>query len=180
MPVLGKLPQTINNQIAQTGKQLTLRQLAFIDSYVLYKNARLAAKEAGYKHENDDTMTDAEREDYWGMIGQSLLDNPTIASEIIYRLEQVADSKTASAQEVLQFYTSVMRGEILDQFGIEASLDTRIKAANELAKHLIELPMKLKQRQENVLGSVTLNIGTREEISDKKEEIQEEIEEITQ
>ena len=51
-----------------------------------------------------------------------------------------------------------MRGEVLDQFGIEASLDTRIKAANEIAKHKIELPMKLEQKNiTNNIGSIQLN-----------------------
>ena len=69
------------------------------------------------------------------------------------RFREIAD-----ATEVLQFYTSVMRGEVLDQFGIEASLDTRIKAANEIAKHKIELPMKLEQKNiTNNIGSIQLN-----------------------
>ena len=68
------------------------------------------------------------------------------------------DAKTAKKDEIFQFYTSVMRGEVLDQFGIEASLDTRIKAANELAKYQIELPMKLEQKNiTNNIGSITLN-----------------------
>ena len=57
-----------------------------------------------------------------------------------------------------------MRGEVLDQFGIEASIDTRIKAANELAKHQIEIPLKLEQKQNtNNIGSVTLNFIPRNE-----------------
>ena len=75
----------------------------------------------------------------------------------------IEDEKIASATEVLQFYTSVMRGQVLDQFGIEASLDTRIKAANELAKHKIELPMKLEQKNiTNNIGSITLNFIPRQ------------------
>ena len=86
--------------------------------------------------------------------------------EIAARVKALEDSKTADRTEILQFYTSVMRGEILDQFGIEASLDTRIKAANELAKHLIEIPMKLEQKNiTNNIGSITLNFTPR-----KKEE----------
>ena len=69
-------------------------------------------------------------------------------------MKQVEDRRIASATEILQFYTSVMRGEVLDQFGIEASLDTRIKSANELAKHQIEMPLKLEQK------NITNNIGT--------------------
>ena len=82
-----------------------------------------------------------------------LLSRPQISEEITLQMKRIEDSKIASATEVLQFYTSVMRGEVLDQFGIEASLDTRIKAANELARHQIEIPMKLEQK------NITNNIG---------------------
>ena len=84
------------------------------------------------------------------------------------------DAKIADATEILQFYTSVMRGEVLDQFDIEASLDTRIKAANELAKHKIELPMKLEQKNiTNNIGSIQLNFLPRktEEIIEMSNEI---------
>lgn len=57
-----------------------------------------------------------------------------------------------------------MRGEVLDQFGIECSVDTRIKAANELAKWEIEMPMKLEQKNvSNNVGSITLNFLPRKE-----------------
>ena len=73
-------------------------------------------------------------------------------------MQRIEDAKIASATEILQFYTSVMRGEVLDQFGIEASLDTRSKAANEIAKHKIEIPMKLEQKNiTNNIGSIQLN-----------------------
>ena len=66
-----------------------------------------------------------------------------------------------------------MRGEVLDQFGIEASLDSRIKAANELAKHQIEIPLKLEQKNvSNNIGSIQINILPRkEEIVVSSEEI---------
>ena len=102
-----------------------------------------------------------------------LLRKSAISEEITARLQALDDAKIADATEVLQFYTSVMRGEVLDQFGIEASLDTRIKAANEIAKHKIELPMKLEQKNiTNNIGSIQLNFLPRKteeiiEISNK-------------
>ena len=88
----------------------------------------------------------------------ALLARDKIRSEIQAQIQAVEDKKTAKKEEIFQFYTSVMRGEVLDQFGIEASLDTRIKAANELAKYQIELPMKLEQKNiTNNIGSITLN-----------------------
>ena len=55
-----------------------------------------------------------------------------------------------------------MRGEVLDQFGIEASLDTRLKAANELARQQIEIPLKLEQKNiQNNIGSIQINFTPR-------------------
>lgn len=49
-------------------------------------------------------------------------------------MKSIDEERIASADEVLRFYSSVMRGEMTDQFGLEASLDTRIKAADSLMK----------------------------------------------
>jgi phage terminase small subunit len=87
-----------------------------------------------------------------------------VNGEISYRLQKIEEAKIADASEIMRFYTSVMRGEVLDQFGIEASLDTRIKAANELAKHKIEIPLRLEQKNlSNNVGSITLNFLPRTE-----------------
>ena len=127
--------------------KLNDKQMLFILSYVSNGfNATQAIKEAGYT---------CKRADYQA---SALLANPNVREEIQARIKAKEDAKIASATEVLQFYTSVMRGQILDQFGIEASLDTRIKAANELAKHQIEIPMKLEQKNiTNNIGSIQLN-----------------------
>jgi phage terminase small subunit len=130
-----------------TGHTLTPQEAAFISSYIIHKNAALAVQEAGYRCKN--------KRQY----GSALLSRAYVSEEISYRLQQMEDEKIASATEILQFYTSVMRGEVLDQFGIEASLDTRIKSANELAKHQIELPMKLEQKNiTNNIGSIQINL----------------------
>lgn len=139
----------IGNSIStytHTGRHITPQESAFIASYVLCKNARQAVIEAGYKSKAPEKY------------GSALLNREYISEEISYRLKAIEDSKIADATEVLQFYTSVMRGEVLDQFGIEASLDTRIKAANEIAKHKIEIPLKLEQKNiTNNIGSIQLN-----------------------
>lgn len=153
------LPYKTNN-----GHTLTPLENAFISEYIVSKNLAQAVVKAGYKSKAPSAY------------GRALLDREYIRSEISQRLQEIEDQKTASATEILQFYTSVMRGEVLDQFGIEASLDTRLKAANELAKHQIEIPMKLEQKNiTNNIGSITLNFLPRtsenEEISGSYEEI---------
>lgn len=49
-------------------------------------------------------------------------------------MRQIDEERIASADEVLRFYSSVMRGELTDQFGLEAALDVRLKAADSLMK----------------------------------------------
>jgi len=135
-----------------SGHTLTPLEQAFISAFIVCKNVSQAVREAGYKSKRPE------------IYGRALLDREYIREEIQYRLQQIEDAKVAKPTEILSFYTSVMRGEVLDQFGIEASLDTRIKAANELAKHQIEIPLRLEQKNlSNNVGSITLNFLPRTE-----------------
>ena len=49
-------------------------------------------------------------------------------------MQPTEEKRVASADEVLQFLTDVMQGRIKDQFGLDASLQDRIKAGQELMK----------------------------------------------
>ena len=101
---------------------LTVKQKAFADEYIKSGNATKAAKKAGYS------------ENTARQIGTENLAKPSIAAYIAERMAKIDEERIASADEVLRFYSSVMRGEMSDQFGLEASLDTRIKAADSLMK----------------------------------------------
>lgn len=136
-----------------TNNIFTLREIAFIQAYIANGgNGTQAVIDAGYKTKRPDAYSSA------------LLRRDGIHQEILEQIKQREAEKIAKPTEILQFYTSVMRGEVLDQFGIEASIDTRIKAANELAKHQIEIPLKLEQKNSNNnIGSITLNFIPRQE-----------------
>lgn len=142
-------------------KPLTMIQLAFVSAYIANGgNGTQAAMTAGYKCKSQAS---------YARQASDLLRQENVNQEISYRLKLREDAKIAKPNEILSFYTSVMRGEVLDQFGIEASLDTRIKAANELAKHQIEIPLRLEQKNlSNNIGSITLNLLPRP--SDSEEE----------
>ena len=135
-------PSAVIKYKTHSGHPLTPQENAFIKEYLVHKNGSKAVIEAGYRSKRPEAYA------------RALLDRDFIREEIQYQLDQMDSKRIASATEILQFYTSVMRGEVLDQFGIEASLDTRIKSANELAKHQIEMPLKLEQK------NITNNIGT--------------------
>lgn len=120
--------------ITHTGYKLTPRQAKFVQLYVETGNGSQSVIDAGFKQKNPRHY------------GQHLLTKPAIAEEISYRLQQFEQASIASAQEVMEFYTKVMRGEIKDQFELDAPLSERIKAGNELAKRLVDIPNRLEGR----------------------------------
>jgi phage terminase small subunit len=101
---------------------LNARQKAFADYYIECGNATEAAKKAGY---SDKTAYS---------IGGENLKKPEISEYIAERMAEQQSKRIASADEVMEFFSAVMRGEKKDQFGLDASLDTRISAAKEIMK----------------------------------------------
>ncbi len=101
---------------------LTPKQKAFADYYIECGNATEAAKRAGYSKRTA------------RVIGQENLLKPAISAYIAERQKQIDDSRIADAAEVLRFYSSVMRNQEKDQFGLDTALSDRISAARELMK----------------------------------------------
>ena len=101
---------------------LTPKQKAFADEYIKCGNATEAARKAGYSER-------AARQ-----IATENLTKPSISEYIGIRMKQIDDERVASADEVMRFFSSVMRGEVSDQFGLETSLDTRLSAGKELMR----------------------------------------------
>lgn len=129
-----KKPKTkINkvNPVTHAGHRLTPKEAKFIDEYVKTGNGQQSVIEAGY-------TTKAPRQ-----YAQTLMSKSYVAEEIEWRLEQHKAESIAEADEIFQYFTSVMRGEIKDQFGLEASLGERTKAAQELAKRKIDIPARV-------------------------------------
>lgn len=110
-------------------KELTDKQKEFIVEYLKTRNGTQAYMKA-YPDASYRTADVGSR---------ALLDDPRIRSEIARISQPVEISSLASAREVLEFFASVMRGEVKDQFGLEAPLSERLKAANELAKRTVDI-----------------------------------------
>lgn len=79
--------------------KLTLKQKRFADEYIISGNATDAAKKAGYSEKT------ANR------IATENLSKPVIKQYIDQRLKELDDKKIAKQEEVLQYLTSVLRGE---------------------------------------------------------------------
>lgn len=99
-------------------------QQAFADYYLETSNATEAAKKAGYSEKTAYSQ------------GQRLLKNVEVKCYIDERLEEIKGERIATIEEVMQFYTSVMRGKEKDQFGLDVSVADRLKAGQEIIKRL--------------------------------------------
>ena len=137
--------------------KLTLKQQKFADEYIISGNATQAAIKAGYK-EKTAYKTGAEN-----------LRKPQIKSYIEERLSELSSKKIADQDEVLQFFTSVMRGEILEPYAlgigngaqqiieVKPNAATRKSAAVELAKRYgltsekIEMNVTTNSKLESIL-----------------------------
>ena len=114
--------------------KLTLKQKKFADEYIISGNATDAAIKAGYAKRSA------------GQIGEQNLKKLEIKKYIEERLAQLDSEKIANQEEILQYLTSVMRGEHREQtlIGqgqgfqeityIDVSAKDRLKAANLLNK----------------------------------------------
>lgn len=102
--------------------KLTPKQKAFADEYLICGNATEAAKKAGYNPKSA------------RQIATENLAKPSISAYIAERQKQIEDSRIADVKEVMEFYSSVLRGEVKDQFDMDASLTDRLSAGRELMK----------------------------------------------
>ena len=111
-------------------KGLTQKQRRFIDEYIISGNATQAAIKAGYSKKTA-VVTATEN-----------LRKPNIKAEIQARNAEIQSEKTADMTEVMEYLTSVMRGEQTESVatskgifsGVEVSAKDRIKAAELIGK----------------------------------------------
>lgn len=113
---------------------LTVKQKRFADEYLIDCNATKAAIRAGYSPKTANEQ------------GAKLLDNQKIADYINSELEKIHTEKVAEIQEIMEYLTSVMRGEQTEQvlifvgkgiqevIEIQTSAKDRIRCAELLGK----------------------------------------------
>lgn len=131
--------------------KLNERQRRFADEYIISGMAYPSAIEAGYS------------ERYAKVSSHKLLENVRIAAYIAKRLEELKSEKVADQQEVMEFLSSVLRGEkteeVLRGIGkgaqtiddIDISGSDRIKAAELIGKRYA---MWTDKQQTEVSGAV--------------------------
>ena len=109
-----------DENLKQEYEKLTEMQKRFVDFYIETANATKACEMAGYKGKNLNRL---------GSQNLSKLDK-----FIKIKLQEKENNRIASQDEVLEYLTKVMRGELKDQFGLDASLQDRTKCAELLGK----------------------------------------------
>lgn len=127
--------------------KLTEKQKRFIDYYIETGNATESARRAGYS------------EKYINTNASKLLQNTTIKAAITARLKALEDKRIAKADEVMQFLTSTLRGEVKEErvvvertgdgrsdariITVQVSARDRLEAAKSLLKrYLMQLDAK--------------------------------------
>lgn len=112
--------QLDNVDVTHDGYPLSVKEAKFIDLFLVNGDVAFASRESKL------AMKDLAGKDY-------------ITDEIKWRLEQLRKESIADADEIMQYFTKVMRGQEKDQFGLDAPLSERTNAARELAKRTIDI-----------------------------------------
>ena len=115
-------------------RKLTERQRRFCEEYLIDGNASQAAIRAGYSKRSST------------VVSTTLMKNPQVQAYLKKLLDELHSAKVADAQEVLEYLTSVMRGEQSEQTlqligdgmqditSIDVAAKDRLKAAELLGK----------------------------------------------
>lgn len=147
---------------------MTEKQQKFADEYIIDCNATRAYKAAYPKVKKDNVAQ---------VNGSRLLSNAMVRAYIEEKLAEISSKKTANAQEVMEYLTSVMRGEsessvvVVEGYGegcseakiIEKPPDEkeRLKAAELLGRHYAMFTDKVKAE-----GAIPVVISGGEDLED--------------
>lgn len=131
--------------------KLTEKQRRFVDYYVETGNKTEAAKKAGYSEKTA------------ASIGDENLRKPAIKAAIDARLRELEGKRIAKVDEVMQFLTSTLRGEVKEErvvvegtgdgrsdariITVQVSARDRLEAAKSLLKRY---PMQLDAKEQKL------------------------------
>lgn len=123
---------------------LTVLEQKFITNYIKCGVAIQALKDTGIQLENDVSYRNA---------AYRMLNQVNVKAEINRIMtEELKPETVATAEEVMSYFTAVMRGEVKDQFGLEAPLSERTRAAQEIAKRTVDLDNRRKGEADSVIA----------------------------
>lgn len=109
-----------NIEVTHDGYPLSVKEAKFIDIFIATGSVPQALAEAKTTYRN--------------IIGKDY-----IVDEVQWRLAELKKKTIADAEEIMQYYTKVLRNEEKDQFGLDAPLAERTAAAKELMRRLTDI-----------------------------------------
>ena len=121
--------------IADASK-LTEKERIFADEYIKTTNATQSAIKAGYSKRTARSK------------GSQLLTKVNIMQYIDEVMGERSKDTIASADEVMEMLTAIMRGEVKDAFGLDPSLSDRLKATELMGKRYMLFTDKVKMDAE--------------------------------
>ena len=149
-------------------EKLTEKQKRFVDFYIQTGNASEAARLAGY---NPKTA---------GRIGGENLKKLEIKNAINARLKEFESSRKADAKEILEYMTSVMRGELEEEAAVgtgdgkfEPKVVTKhvgIKERNKAAEMLAKVHGLFNEKTEVKVDAAQLLIDTLSSVWERHDE----------
>lgn len=117
--------------------KLNIKQKRFADEYLICSNATEAAKKAGYSEKTAKQQ------------GQRLLTNVDLKNYIDERLKILESEKIAQADEVMQYFTKVLRGEETEEVVVIEGQGDGVTEARKIKK---EVSPKDKLKAAELLG----------------------------
>ena len=118
--------------IEELAQKLTKKERIFADEYVKTTNGTQSAITAGYSEKTARSK------------GSQLLTKINVRQYIDAIMNERSKNTIATADEVLEYLTSVVRGEEKDAFGLDVSVADRTKAAELLGKRYMLFADKVK------------------------------------
>lgn len=112
------------NEVREKPAELTEKQKAFADEYIISLNATEAAIKAGYSENSAE------------VIGHENLRKPKIKSYIDKRLAEKEKERIATQDEVLEYLTAVMRGQIDEEAVIVENIGDYKSRARTILKQV--------------------------------------------
>lgn len=132
-------------------EKLTPKQKKFALEFLISGNITDAAKKAGYSERSA------------RQIGSLNLTKPNVVEYMNEILDKTKSEEVATTEEVLEFLTSVMRGDVAERFGLDPAIADRTKAAQLLMKRFND-----NQRME--LELTKLEIRFKESMPEEQEQ----------
>lgn len=118
--------------IEELAQKLTKKERIFADEYVKTTNGTQSAIKAGYSEKTA------------SVTGSKMLRKPKVRQYIDAVMNERSKDTIATADEVLEYLTRVVRGEEKDAFGLDVSVADKTKAAELLGKRHMLFTDKVK------------------------------------